>query len=816
VRAPLSWLCDFAPFDVDPLELAATFDDLGLVVEGVERVGEGLGDVVVAEVVGIDPIAGADRIRKVTVDAGGDPVEVVCGAWNFEVGDVVTLAPVGSTLPNGFEVGARKMKGVRSNGMLCSGAELGLSDDASGLLVLGRGGSPGSPEAGTALAEALGIARDVVFDLGIETNRPDALSMAGVARDAAARLSRPFSLIGTEVTETTTPTEQMASVVVEAPALAPRFAARALFDVEVGPSPPWLARRLVLAGLRAINSVVDASNYVMLEIGQPTHPYDLDRLAGGGIVVRGARPDEQVVTLDGQTRRLGVELATGGRAEDCLICDGNGEPIGIAGIMGGSSTEISTGTSRVLLEAAYFDPMAIARTSKRLGLRTEASVRFERGCDPKAIDRALERVAVLVAAGEESAGPSDAGSGSRRASVANGLIDVRSAPIEARTVALRTDRVNTILGTDLDDEAVRRYLEPIGFAVAARREGLQDVEVPTFRPDTTREIDLIEEVARHHGYSAIERRVPIISQVGGLTPRQRERRLLRELLAGLGATEAWTKTLVAPGADEATGLSGSPLVVDNPLAKEESVLRRRLLPGLLGALSYNLARRNESIAFFEMGHVFWPPASGERLPEEREHLAVLLARPGDGAASAVSTWRAFAHHLRLLPVEMLADSLPGLHPTRAARLTASGVDLGSVGEVDPEVLVAHGIDDQVTAVGYLELDLDHLLSAERRTEVVPAPSRFPSSDVDLAFVVADRVAAAAVEEALRLAGGDILEGLKLIDVYRGAPLAAGERNLTFRLRFCASDRTLTDAETAEARQRCIDAVEDTLPAQLRS
>ncbi|MGH8979797.1 MAG: phenylalanine--tRNA ligase subunit beta, partial [Acidimicrobiales bacterium] len=367
MRAPLSWLRDFAPF---PDEIVETLDDLGLVVEGVERVGEGLGDVVVVEVQDIAPIQGADRIRLVTVETGDGSLEVVCGAWNFAVGDLVPLAPVGAVLPGGFKISRRKMMGVTSDGMLCSGRELALSDDQEGILVLGdvEGARPGLP-----LTDALGIQPDVVFDITVEGNRPDAWSMAGVARDLAGRLRLPFAPPEPKPAPSLgVPVASLASLVVEDADLCPRMVVAVLEQVVVGPSPRWLARRLVLAGMRPVSNVVDASNYVMLELGQPTHPYDLDRLAGAGLRVRRARPGEVVVTLDGVARTLGTPgRGVADTGEDCVICDASDGVVGIAGIMGGESSEIAGSTTRVLLEAAYFTPMSIARTSKRLGLRTE-------------------------------------------------------------------------------------------------------------------------------------------------------------------------------------------------------------------------------------------------------------------------------------------------------------------------------------------------------------------------------------------------------------------------------------------------------------
>ena len=345
MRAPLSWLRDFAPFPDDVGALRAALDDLGLVVEGIEHVGEGLGDVVVSRVLEIGPIKGADKIRRVVVDAGAEPLEIVCGAHNFAVGDRVPLAPVGAILPGGFEIARRKMRGVSSNGMLCSGRELGLSDDGAGLLILGDE-APGEP--GTPLTEALGLEPDTVFDITVEGNRPDAWSMVGIARDLAARLGLPFDAPEPpDPPPSGRPVESAATATVESPDLCPRLTVTVLDDVVVGPSPRWIAQRLLLAGMRPINNVVDASNYVMLELGQPTHPYDLALLPGRGLSVRRAREGETLVTLDGVERTLGVRgRSLGDTGEDCLICDAEGTPVGIGGIMGGASSEISDSTDR--------------------------------------------------------------------------------------------------------------------------------------------------------------------------------------------------------------------------------------------------------------------------------------------------------------------------------------------------------------------------------------------------------------------------------------------------------------------------------------
>ena len=786
MRVPLSWLRDFAPFDLDPRALGETFDDLGMVVEGMERIGEGLQDVVVARVLDVRAHPEADRVRLTEVDAGKGVVQVVCGAPNVAAGQLVALAPVGAVLPGDFAIGRRKVRGQWSEGMICSAKELGLGEDADGILVLGDDADLGSP-----LALALGIEPDVVYDLAIEGNRPDANSVMGVARDAAARLRLPFAVPAHPVAEAPPAAAELATIAVESPDLCPRFTARVVTRVVVGPSEPLIARRLTLAGMRPISNVVDASNYVMLELGQPTHPYDLDLLPGAGLLVRRAEPGEVVVTLDGVERRVGD-------GDDCLICDATGVPVGIGGIMGGASSEISDATGRVLLETAYFDPMAIARTSKRLNLRSEASARFERGCDPEGIPRAADRFCSLLGGGQ----------------VATGLLDERHLPPPAPPIRLRTARVNAVLGTALGDDEVRALLEPIGFRATPAGEGAADVEPPSFRPDAAVEIDLVEEVARHHGYRRIARTVPRSPFVGHLTPYQRHRRHLREVLVGAGVSEASSSPLLAPGDNERAGFDGELIAAVDPLAREESVLRASLLPSLLKALAFNASHRNPDVALFEIGHVFRVPA-GEAgvLPDERERLGVVVAGPGGGAEAAKRVADVVLAGAGLPAARLSAAAAAGLHPTRSARVTAGDTELGWVGEVDPQVLDAFGIEGRV---GWIDLDLEEVLPRERVYAQATPVSKLPSSDVDLAFVVDDAVPAADVADSVRRAAGPLLVGLRLFDVYRHERLGPGRRSLAYRLRLQASDRTLTDADVAEVRGRCIDAVATAHGAELRT
>ncbi len=789
MKVPLSWLREFAPFDDDVDGLASSLSELGLVVEGMERVGEGLDGVIVARVVATKVHPDADNVQLVDVDTGDGEDgtrQIVCGAFNFRPGDLVPLASIGARLPNGMEIARRKVRGQWSEGMLCSPTELGLADDHSGIMIVeAEGAAPGM-----ALADALGIHPDAVFDLDITPNRPDALSVAGVARDLAAHYRLPFAIPDPPALGGG---PSPATIVVDDTDLSARFTGTVIRGITVGPSPRWLAGRLIMAGMRPISNVVDVSNYVMLELGQPNHAYDLDRLPGGGLLVRRGRPGETIVTLDGVVRHVGPD--------DCLICDAEGTPVGVGGIMGGASSEISDATTTVLLESAWFRPEAIARTSKRLGLRSEASVRFERGVDPEGVRRAASRFVELLTA---TAG----------GEVVGGIVDVTD-PDQlpaAVTVPVRTARINAILGTDLSSDQVRGYLEPIGFATdPTATNGTLTVTIPTWRPDSEREIDVIEEVARHHGYSRISRTRPPVATVGVLNRYQRDRRAVADILVGAGLSEAWATSFLAPDDLARAGLPLQAVEIENPLAAEESILRPSLLPGLLKALVTNANHRRPDVALFEIGHVFLPPPDGERLPDEPEHLAVVLA--GRDAAEAVRTWRALAEGLRLDDVRIRAATRPGLHPTRTAELVAGDIMVGAVGEVDPGVLAAHQLDGPV---GWIQVDLGRLLRhAPRRPSTYRPISRFPSADIDLAFVVADQVPAGDVERTLSEAGGDLVERVELFDVYRGQGVDPGQRSLAFHLRFSALDHTLTEDELANIRRRCIEAVESACGGRLR-
>ena len=787
MKVLLSWLQEFAPFpSEDPVALGDVMSDLGMAVESIERIGEGLDGIVTVKVLELRKHPDADKIQLVDVDLGdGEALQICCGATNLTVGDVVPLATLGTTMPDGMEIARRKMRGEWSNGMLCSGRELALGEDHSGIYILDPALALGTP-----IVEALGITPDVLFDLEINPNRPDAMSVAGVARDLAARLGLPFAIPTPAVDEVAGDAAAIVSVDIIDPDLCGLFHLRVIEGIKIEPSPRWIADRLTALGMRPINNVVDASNYVMLELGQPNHTYDLAKVPGGSLRVRWARDGETITTLDGIERSL-----TGGR--DGVITDATDVPVGIAGVMGGASTEISETTTTVLLECAWWQPMAIARSSKFMGLRSEASARFERGVDPEIVDLAARRLAELLAP-----------SGAR---LMQGAVTVHGDLPVTPAVRVSTKRVNQLLGTAIATDEIVSLLTPIGFACEEVGEAdVLSVTVPTFRPDTTTETDVIEEIARHFGYSRIVGRAPTSAHTGSLTPIQRDRRIIREILVGLGVHEAMPLPFLAPGDLARCGLPSEAVTVTNPLAAEESVLRTSLRPGLLRAIAYNESHRTDSAALFEIGKAFGVPAAGNTLPDEREHLAVALA--GCDATSASKVWSTLAHTLGIADVQINQSAPPlGLHPGRSGVLERHGVIVGELGEIDPGVLDVLGIRERVA---WLQLDLGLVLESPHGEHRYSHISRYPSSDLDLAFEVDDSLPASGIDRAIRDSAGPLLVDLSLFDVFRGSPVPEGWRSLAYRLRLQATDRTLTDSDIGGVQRNVVEALAE-IGAELR-
>ncbi len=796
MRTPLSWIREFTPVEAATEELVGALNQVGLEVEGVEEPGREVRGVVAARVLEVVKHPNADKLTLVDVDFGNGSTRVVCGAQNVAAGDVVPFAPAGAQLPAPFGVlERRKIRGIESDGMLLAPDELGLGDDHEGIVHLDGSTSPGAD-----VRELLGL-DDVIFDLAITPNRPDAMCVVGVARELAAHFGLPL-----EVPEARAPTDaRVASditVRIDATDRCPRYLGR-VAQVTMGESPAWMAQRLVKAGMRPISNVVDVTNYVLLERNQPLHAFDLDRLDGRGILVRLAEPGEKITTLDGVDRAL--------NEEDLLICDAAGAPQAIAGVMGGGTSEVSDTTSTILLEAAYFERMGIARTSKRLKLRSESSARFERGIDPNGVADHAERAMELFA---EVA----------KARVAGESVDEYPRPVERPRIHVRTSKVNAVLGTELRDAEILDALRPLGIEVEGSGDDITAI-APTFRPDLEREIDMVEEVARRVGFASIGRTVARPrEQVGGLTRRQHERRVVADALVGAGLSEAVTIPLVAPGDVERAGAPMDRLVeAANPLRAEESVLRTRILPGLLRAVAHNHAHGLSDVALFETGRVFLTPGgNGALLPEEPTHLAVALAgsvrrrpvepdRPVD-AFDALDALRVVFDALEIADARTESAARPGFDPNRAAAVLVDGDEIGVVGELD-RVLV--GVLELAPPVVGFEVDVDRLLDARRRDRAFRPLSPYPPSTIDLAFVVGEEVAAGAVAATLQDAAGDVLEDVRFFDVFRSEALGETRKSLAFALRFRAPDRTLTDDEVGEIRRRCIDAATREHQAELR-
>lgn len=783
----LSWLNDYGDFG-DPTDaeavqrVADALTALGLEVESVDHVGDTVDGVVTARILRLEAHPDAAKVQRVYVDAGdGEERHVWCGADNISADDIVPLATLGTTMPNGMTIERRGILGIDSEGMLCSAQELGLGDDHAGIRLLAPGTALGVP-----YGDALGITPDVLIDADVTRNRPDCWGYVGIARDLAAKMGVEFRPPTPSVDATgdarTTPIEIVAGD------RCTRFTSTVMSGIVVGESAPWMQRRLTAAGMRPINNVVDVSNYVMLELNQPNHAYDLDTLGGGGFRIRMAADGEHLVTLDGEDRTFGDR--------DLLICDATDTPIGLGGVMGGLDSEISDSTTTVALEMAWFALVGIGQTVTRTGLRSEASQRFERGVDPYGMPTAAARFAELLT----ETCPDLV--------VHAGMADARSDALmdEERRVDVRISNVNRILGTDLSADELPLLLDPIGYTVSGMGD-TRSVVLPTWRLDSTAEIDVIEEVARHHGYDKLGSSVPKPVGHGGLTVRQQRRRHVRQVLLGLGLTEAMPNPFLAPDTLAKAGLAAEAISITNPLVSDESVLRTSLRPGLLRSIAFNESHRRTGAALFEIGHVY-PPAEGE-LPGEFEQLTVVLA--GAEAPAAMAVWRELTAALGG-GARIDQNKVPaGLHATRSATLQAGKDPLGAVGEVAPDVLAAF---DVVERVAILEVDLDQFLAREPKPTQWKPTSRYPSSDLDLSFVVPDEIPAEKVEKAVRQGAGKFVVGLELFDTYR-KPDQPGSRALGYRVRLQAPDRSLTDADTAEIR-RAVQTAATKLGAELRS
>jgi phenylalanyl-tRNA synthetase beta chain len=811
MRVVWSWLLELCALE-HPLEAAEGADRLtaaGLEVEGLERLGGDFDGVVVAEVVAARPHPGADSLTLVEVidRAGGGATEVVCGAPNVPApGGRVLWARPGATLPGGMAIATRAIRGVESAGMLCSERELGAGDDADGIVVLDAG-DPGATLGAPAQA-ALGLP-DAVLDISVPANRPDCLGHLGVARELAAlcrgRLALPPVELA-ELTDAALAAEALVAVHIDDADACPRYSARVIDGVTVGPSPRWMQQRLRAVGVRPISNLVDVTNYVMFELGQPLHAFDFSRLTGARIAVRRAAAGERLVTLDEVERTL--------TPEDLLICD-DGGPVALAGVMGGASTEVSGDTRRVLLECASFAPGVIRRAARRLGLHSEASHRFERGVDPELPALASARAARLIA---ELCG----------GRVAGGVVDAYVAPAKPRTVTIRASRASALTGVRLPRARIATLLGSLGLRVVpADDDDVLAVECPTFRTDLTREVDLIEEVLRLHGFDQVPTTLASTEAApsGGGDPRGA---LARQALTAAGYSEAITFGFTSPARIAALRLApgdrrAAPVALQNPMTVEQSVMRTSLLPNLLAALARNASFGVEDVALFEIGSVFLARGAGE-LPDEPSCVAGVLCgrRPGWlGPGDEVDFYDAKGAVERLLAALIGADraatfaatdQVPYMHPGVCATIALpDGTVVGEVGEIHPETRRALGVEARCFGF-HLQLGA---LPAPGPAQMRPVP-RFPAVTRDLSFFVDEGVPAARVSELIAGAAEPLVERVTVLEDYRDpAHVPAGKKGMLWSITYRAPDRTLTDAEVDAAHEAIVAGLLAGLPAERR-
>ncbi len=797
MRLPLNWLKEFVDLPVTPEVLADRLTLAGFEVEGIEQVNPDFSGVVVAQTARVDRHPNADRLTVVEVEDGRRTYQVVCGAPDVTAGRIYAFAPPGATISQGRELKAVKLRGILSEGMLLAEDELGVSSDHTTLMAI-----PQDLTLGQDLGEALQFA-DVVLEVAVTPNRPDCLSILGLAREVAALFRQPLRHPEVDFPEADEAIDQFAKVTILDAVACPRYAARLVAGLQVGLSPFWMQHRLRLAGLRAINNLVDVTNYVLWELGQPLHAFDFDRLTGGEIVVRLPGPGEETfVTLDGQERRVSPETL--------YICDAT-HPVALAGIMGGQESEVSGDTHRVLLESAYFNPPHIRRAAKRLGLSTEASYRFERGVDPDGVILALERAAQLMAA---------LGGGR----VLRGRIDSYPNPVPRPRLSLRISRTNQVLGMAYTREQVENFLRDLHLPTIHLDQDNLAVEVPSHRGDLTREIDLIEEVARLGGYEEIPVTLPegIVA-----TPRptlaRRLGREAKEILLGLGFFEVVTYSFQSEGLEGllAGPQATAPLYLANPLSEEQALMRTSLLPGLLDMVRRNTLKQNLDVRLFELAKTFALQA-GADLPREEEWLVGVIYGSRSEASWHTPTENVDFYDLKGV-VEKLLEGLlvrdvnfsgEGLpHYFRyGATVTAGGETLGWLGELLPTL--GERLDLEGTLLVFL-LNFGALCSrAEPFPLYTPLP-RYPAVYRDVAVVLPENVPAARVVETLHHHGAPWLEEARLFDVYAGQPIPAGKRSLAFHLTYRDSERTLTDEAVDRHHEALIKALAADLGAELR-
>ena len=804
MRVSYKWLKEYVDIPVSPEELAEKMTMAGVAVENIEYPGKGIDKVVTARIEKIGGHPNADKLVICTINTGSEILQVVTGAPNVREDQIILLALVGGSLPD-MKINKARLRGVESFGMLCSAQELGLDpenfppEQRDGILEF-----PSDTPLGMDAKELLGL-DDAILELELTPNRADCLSMTGVAREVSAVLGTEIRLPDIKVTELEEAIAGKVSVEIENPELCGRYVARLIRNVKIGPSPVWMQQRLQAAGIRPISNIVDVTNYVMMELGQPLHAFDYDKLTQQTVIVRNARAGEKLVSLDDVEREL---------TPDMLVITDPGGPVAIAGVMGGLDTEITDTTSSVLIEAAYFNPASIHRTSKNLGLRSESSARFEKGIDINGSLAAATRACQLI---QEMGG----------GETVQGAVDNFPAPRDNTVIRLRPERTALIMGVEVPPARIKEIMTGLGFGVKEDNDGFL-VEVPTRRGDIFGEIDLIEEAARLFGYNNIPTTLP----EGANTEGRKTKALvladrIAQTMVECGLTEIVTLSFINPRVFDMLNLPEehdlrNALTVQNPLSEEQGVLRTSMLPGILDILSRNTARKNRDLAFFEMGRIFIP-AAGEQLPEEKLTLA------GAVMGKTKDSWQAETREMDFYYLKGVLENLldvlnikkyslvpekshRSFHPGRAARIELGGKTAGIIGEVHPNVMENYRLNEKVYV---LEIDADLLIEAAGGVKQYSPLPRYPAIERDMAIVVAKEVMAADINRIIRKSAGSLLESITLFDVYEGSQISEGYKSMAFSLKFQAPDRTLTDEEVNVIHEKIQQALKDKFQAELR-
>ncbi|MBR4720302.1 MAG: phenylalanine--tRNA ligase subunit beta [Clostridia bacterium] len=794
MKVPMSWFNDYTDISgITPKEYNDALTMSGSKVETIENMGESIQNVVTGKILEIEKHPDSDHMVICKVDVKDEILQIVTGAPNVKVGQIVPVAKNDSYLPNGVHIKTGKLRGVESQGMLCSHEELGLSEaDLSwtpeyGILVL-----PENTEIGIDIKDIFGLNENVV-EFEITSNRPDCFSVIGLARETAATFKKPFSVPKPKFSENSENITDTISVTVENPDKCLRYCARMVKNVKIGPSPAWLVHRLKASGIRSINNVVDITNYILLEYGQPMHAFDLRHLSGGKIVVRNAKDGEIIKTLDEQDRVL--------NSNDLVIADSE-KAVAIAGVMGGFNSEIEDDTTTVIFESATFDAVSVRLTAQKSGLRTESSARFEKGLDPNNTVPAIERAAELIellGCGEN----------------VGGMIDIKGNIKPQNVIKFRPDKINAFLGIDISKEEMAEYLKPLEIKVDMDK---MELTPPSFRPDLEAEADIAEEIARFYGYNNIPNTlISGESTKGFYSPKQIFKKNLANLLTAQGLNEIFSFTFTTPTVFDKLNLpKDSPLrntlKLRNPLGEDTSVMRTTTIGTMLDMLSYNYNHKNESAYLFEECKVFIPKNAGE-LPDEPEKLAIGMYKKGIDFFNIKGVLEALFDGLNIkgIAFERLTDN-PIFHPGRAAKLTANGETVGVVGEIHPTVCENFEIGLPCYVA---ELDIEKIFSCVDDNVKYKALPKFPAAERDIAVLVDKETAVGELEATMIKASGEILEDIKLFDVYEGDRVPEGKKSVAFALKFRAADRSLASEEINRVFNKIVKDLEYKNKAQLR-